>query len=123
MIVLGSDGQGDREHFRNVQAAGRVEDPYSRRDEHFTICGFRFIGNGIDVELMYDLRPEVPGKRSGDRGRVASLEFLRRSTKIAQIYARTGPSNGKSVQLMLRLGLIHVSTTESMITYVLRRPA
>ena len=24
VIVLGSDGQGDREHFRNVQAAGRV---------------------------------------------------------------------------------------------------
>ena len=37
MIVLGSDGSGDRRHFKTVEAAGRVEDPYSRRDEHFTI--------------------------------------------------------------------------------------
>jgi hypothetical protein len=37
VIVSGSDGCGDREHFRSVQAAGRVEHPYSRRDEHFTI--------------------------------------------------------------------------------------
>jgi uncharacterized membrane protein len=37
MIVLGSDGSGDREHFQSVEAAGRVEHPYSRRDTHFTI--------------------------------------------------------------------------------------
>jgi len=42
VIVLGSDGSGDREHFQRVEAAGRVEHPYSRRDEHFDIflcCG------------------------------------------------------------------------------------
>ncbi|MBZ5502870.1 MAG: glycosyltransferase family 39 protein [Acidobacteriia bacterium] len=37
VIVLGSDGQGDREHFQSVEAAGHVEHPYSRRDEHFTL--------------------------------------------------------------------------------------
>jgi hypothetical protein len=37
VIVLGSDGRGDREHFRSVEAAGWVGHPYSRRDEHFTI--------------------------------------------------------------------------------------
>ncbi|HEY2856998.1 MAG TPA: glycosyltransferase family 39 protein [Terracidiphilus sp.] len=37
VIVLGSDGRGDREHFQSVEAAGRVEHPYSRRDTHFTI--------------------------------------------------------------------------------------
>jgi Dolichyl-phosphate-mannose-protein mannosyltransferase len=37
MIVLRSDGTGDRQHFQTVEAAGRVEHPYSRRDEHFTI--------------------------------------------------------------------------------------
>lgn len=37
MIVLRSDGRGDREHFQTVEAAGRVEHPYSRRDEYFTI--------------------------------------------------------------------------------------
>jgi len=37
VIVLGSDGTGDREHFQSVEPAGRAEHPYSRRDEHFDI--------------------------------------------------------------------------------------
>jgi len=37
IIVLGSDGQGDREHFASVEPAGVVGTEYSRRDEHFTI--------------------------------------------------------------------------------------
>jgi hypothetical protein len=37
MIILQSDGRGDREHFQTVEAAGRVEHPYSRRDEYYTI--------------------------------------------------------------------------------------
>ncbi len=37
VIVLRSSGVGDREHFKSVEAAGRVEHPYSRRDEHYTI--------------------------------------------------------------------------------------
>ena len=37
VIVLGSDGTGEREHFQSVEVAGRVADPYSRRDEHFDI--------------------------------------------------------------------------------------
>lgn len=37
VIVLGSDGTGDREHFRSVEAAGRTYHPYSRRDEHFEV--------------------------------------------------------------------------------------
>jgi hypothetical protein len=37
MIILRSDGSGDRRHFQSVEAAGRVEHPYARRDEYFTI--------------------------------------------------------------------------------------
>jgi hypothetical protein len=37
VIVLGSDGAGDRKHFASVEAAGRTYHPYSRRDEHFEI--------------------------------------------------------------------------------------
>jgi len=37
VIVLGSDGKGDREHFASVEAVGRTDHPYSRRDEHFDI--------------------------------------------------------------------------------------
>src|SRR5262245_41468704 len=51
-IVLGSDGRGDREHFRSVEAVGHVQHAYSRRDEHFDI----FICRG----LMSDLRTLWP---------------------------------------------------------------
>jgi hypothetical protein len=37
VIVLGSDGRGDREHFRSVMAAGQVDNAWSREDEHFTL--------------------------------------------------------------------------------------
>ena len=86
-------------------------------------CGFRFIGNGPEIELMYGLRPEYWGTGLATEACIASLESLWRSTKLAQVYARTDPQNQKSVQVMLRLGMTHVSTTQSMVTYVLRRPA
>ena len=47
VIVLGSDGSGDREHFQSVEPAGRVEHPYSRRDEHFDI----FLCRGLTGDL------------------------------------------------------------------------
>ena len=37
VIVLGSDGSGDREHFKTVEEVGRTYHRYSRRDEHFPI--------------------------------------------------------------------------------------
>jgi Dolichyl-phosphate-mannose-protein mannosyltransferase len=37
VIVLGSDGTGDRQRFVSVEAAGHVGHPYSRLDEHFDI--------------------------------------------------------------------------------------
>jgi hypothetical protein len=46
-LVLASDGSGDREHFQSVEAAGRVEHPYSRRDEHFDI----FLCRGLTADL------------------------------------------------------------------------
>jgi hypothetical protein len=47
VIVLGSDGSGDREHFRSVEPVGHVEHPYSRRDEHFNI----FLCRGFTGDL------------------------------------------------------------------------
>jgi hypothetical protein len=43
VIVLGSDGRGDREHFRSVEAAGVVNSVYSRDNERYTI----FVCRGI----------------------------------------------------------------------------
>jgi hypothetical protein len=48
VIVLGSDGSGDREHFRSVEVAGRTDHPYSRRDEHFDI----FLCRGFTGDLQ-----------------------------------------------------------------------
>lgn len=47
VIVLGSDGRGDREHFATVEVTGRSEHPYSRRDEHFDI----FLCRGFTGDL------------------------------------------------------------------------
>jgi len=54
VIVLGSDGRGDREHFATVEVAGRAEHPYSRLDEHFDI----FLCRGLQVNLR-TLWPQV----------------------------------------------------------------
>lgn len=47
VIVLGSDGTGDREHFQSVEVTGHAEHPYSRRDEHFDI----FLCRGLAGDL------------------------------------------------------------------------
>ncbi|HEY2117256.1 MAG TPA: glycosyltransferase family 39 protein [Candidatus Angelobacter sp.] len=48
MIILRSDGRGDREHFQSVQAVGHVEHPYARRDEYFDI----YLCRGLKVNLQ-----------------------------------------------------------------------
>ena len=47
VIVLGSSGEGDREHFKTVDSVGRTNHPYSRRDEHFEI----FLCRGLNQDL------------------------------------------------------------------------
>jgi hypothetical protein len=49
VIVLGSDGSGDREHFARVDAVGRTGHPYSRRDEHFEIFLCRDLNTTLKV--------------------------------------------------------------------------
>jgi 4-amino-4-deoxy-L-arabinose transferase-like glycosyltransferase len=48
VIVLGSDGTGDRKRFATVEAVGRTYHPYSRRDEHFEI----FLCRGLNTTLQ-----------------------------------------------------------------------
>lgn len=47
VIVLGSDGTGDREHFNSVEVVGRAQHPFSRLDEHFDI----FLCRGLKSDL------------------------------------------------------------------------
>ena len=47
VIVLGSDGTGDRENFNKVEIVGRAQHPYSRRDENYDI----FLGRVLRSDL------------------------------------------------------------------------
>jgi hypothetical protein len=58
MIILHSDGVHDREYFATVEKVGRVEHPYSRRDEWFDI----YLGRG----LKFNLRKVWPKLRTID---------------------------------------------------------
>jgi len=84
-------------------------------------CGFRFIDDGPDIELLYGLKGEHWGKGFATEASLAAIECLWRSTEFQQVFARTDPPNEASVRVMVRIGMEHVSTTASTITYVLRR--
>jgi hypothetical protein len=56
MIILRTDGRGDREYFASVTKVGHVEHPYSRRDEWFDI----YLCRG----LKWDLREVWPKLKS-----------------------------------------------------------
>jgi [ribosomal protein S5]-alanine N-acetyltransferase len=85
-------------------------------------CGFRLMDNGPDIELMYGLRSDYWGKGLATEACLAAVEYLWCATGYQKVYARTDPSNNGSVRVMQRLGMTHESTTESTITYLLRRP-
>jgi ribosomal-protein-alanine N-acetyltransferase len=85
-------------------------------------CGFRFIDDSPEIELLYALRGEHWGKGLATEACAAALGYLWRSTEYQRVYARTDAPNVKSVRVMMRLGMSHESSTASMITYVLRRP-
>jgi hypothetical protein len=48
VIILHTDGSGDRPFFASVTAVGHVGTAYSRRDEHFTI----YLGRGFKTSLQ-----------------------------------------------------------------------
>ena len=55
VIVLNSDGRGDRQHFASVEAVGRVQSTYSRHDEWFDI----FLCRGRMNEDLRLLWPKI----------------------------------------------------------------
>jgi len=85
-------------------------------------CGFRLIDDGPEIELMFGLRGEHWGKGLATEASRAAIDYLWRSTSFQRVYARTDPPNGKSVEVMRRLGMTLESTTAAMITYSLARP-
>lgn len=114
-------------HLRTAdeQAIGywAIQVPPASEAQLVGFCGFRFIDDGPDIELMYGLRGECWGKGFATESCSAILDYLWRGTDFARVYARADPPNARSVDVMCRLGMTHLSTTESTITYVLHRPA
>lgn len=85
-------------------------------------CGFRFIGETPDIELMYGLLPHFCGRGLATEASRSALDYLWAETPFDRVYARTDPPNGASVGVMRRLGMTHHSSTAAMITYFLDRP-
>jgi hypothetical protein len=53
VIVLGSDGSGDRAHFATVQAVGHVRSRYSRADEWFDIFWCRDLTAATNLDALW----------------------------------------------------------------------
>jgi hypothetical protein len=47
VIVLGSDGRGDRQHFATVEEVAFADHPYARRDEHYPILLCRRLSSDL----------------------------------------------------------------------------
>jgi ribosomal-protein-alanine N-acetyltransferase len=80
-------------------------------------CGFRFIDDGPEIEILYGLRGEYWGKGLATEVCQAALDYLWGSTSFGRVYARTDVPNEKSVGVMRRLGMQHESSDEKMIVY------
>ena len=52
VIVLGSDGKGDREFFQSVEPAARVDDSYAQSEERFSILLCRGMKQG-DLRALW----------------------------------------------------------------------
>ena len=94
-----------------------------QRDHMIGFCGFRFIDEGSDVELMYGLLSDFWGSGFATEACRAAIDYFWSATNYDVLYARTDPPNVASVRVMKRLGMRHDSTTDTMITYVLCRPS
>ena len=85
-------------------------------------CGFRYLEDRSDIELMYGLRERCHGLGLATEVSRTLLDYLWRTTSFARVLARTDPPNVKSIAVMQRLGMTHRSTTDTMVTYVALRP-
>ena len=81
--------------------------------------GFRQIDDTPDVEVLYGLLPSYWGQGFATEAVQAALDHV--ADRRPVVYARTDPPNTQSQALMKRLGMRHVSTTATLVTYEWRR--
>src|SRR5215472_8409148 len=126
-IVISRDRAAD-EISRGLENAARYGIGYwiigsQRKDDLLGFCGFRLIGQGPDIELMYGLERASWGKGLATEASRAVVAWLWASTSFQRVFARTDPPNWKSVAVMQRLGMRFDSDSPTLISYVLHRSA
>jgi ribosomal-protein-alanine N-acetyltransferase len=85
-------------------------------------CGFRFLDEGSEIELLFGFQPRYWGRGLATEAARAALEYLWHSTEFQRVFARTDPPNVASVGVLKKLGMARVSTMSPMLTLVLVRP-
>jgi ribosomal-protein-alanine N-acetyltransferase len=68
-------------------------------------CGFRFIEDSRDVELLYGLLPQHWGEGLATEAARAALSYGLKAGLFTRVYARTHVPNRASVRVMERLGM------------------
>jgi [ribosomal protein S5]-alanine N-acetyltransferase len=111
-----------RSHKDSLAPAGLGYWVVTLNGETAGFCGFRFIDDSSDAELMYGLLPQYWGQGIATEASRAALDYIWKFTAFDQIRARTDPPNTASVAVMERLGMVHLSSTPTMISYIIDRP-
>jgi len=68
-------------------------------------CGFRFIGDSPDIELLYGLLPDYWGQGLATEATRAALAYGFGAALFTRVYMRTDVPNRASVRVMERLGM------------------
>lgn len=85
-------------------------------------CGFRFIDDSRELELMCCLLPAFWGRGLAFEACQAALGCLWRATAFDRVVARADVPNTASIRLMERLGMRFESSDGVLLKYVIRRP-
>jgi len=84
-------------------------------------CGFRFLKDSTNIELLYGLQPELWGLGLATEACAAALEYFWNATGFKRVYAETDAPNHKSIEVMRRLGMCFHSAESGRVLYVLER--
>jgi len=68
-------------------------------------CGFRYIEDSSDIELLYGLLPDYWGQGLATEAARAALEYGFDAALFGRLYARTDVPNRASIRVLERLGM------------------
>jgi ribosomal-protein-alanine N-acetyltransferase len=68
-------------------------------------CGFRWLDDGVDVELLYGLAPALWHRGLATEAARAALRFGFEAVGFARVLAISDVDNGASIAVMRRLGM------------------